>query len=107
MENSDPPSCLIRIHPRDNIAVLRHSLRPGATLRVGERVETFADGLGLGHKIALGPIRAHEPVYKYGVSIGLATRDIVAGEHVHLHNMRSDYLATYTLEEGRKYDSSS
>lgn len=105
MENSDLTPCLIRIHPRDNIAVLRQSLRPGASLRVGGRVETFPDGLGLGHKIALGPIRANEPVYKYGVPIGLATREIVAGEHVHLHNLRSDYLATYTLEEGRKYDS--
>jgi hypothetical protein len=28
-------------------------------------------------------------VIKYGVTIGLATRDIDAGEWVHLHNCRS------------------
>ena len=27
---------------------------------------------------------------KYGARIGTATQDIVPGEHVHLHNMRSD-----------------
>ena len=32
-----------------------------------------------------------------------ATRDIAAGEHVHLHNMKSDYLPTYTLESGRTF----
>ena len=42
---------------------------------------------------------------KYGVSIGSALRDIAAGEHVHLHNMQSDYLPTYTLEEGNQYGS--
>jgi hypothetical protein len=38
-------------------------------------------------------------VIKYGVSIGSATRDIELGELVHLHNMKSDYLPTYTLEK--------
>jgi hypothetical protein len=31
--------------------------------------------------------------------MGSATRDIVLGEHVHLHNMKSNYLPTYTLEK--------
>ena len=32
-----------------------------------------------------------DPVIKYGARIGTATQDIVPGEHVHLHNMRSDF----------------
>ena len=40
---------------------------------------------------------------KYGAPIGRATRDIAPGEYVHTHNMTSDYLPTYTLEDGKKY----
>ena len=36
---------------------------------------------------------------KYGVSIGSARTDIAAGEHVHVHNMQSDYTPTYSLQE--------
>jgi len=37
------------------------------------------------------------------VPIGSATRAIKAGEHVHLHNMKSDYIPTYTLEDEHRF----
>ena len=40
-----------------------------------------------GHKIALRPIASGAPVIKYGQVIGAATRDIIAGEHVHTENL--------------------
>ena len=40
-----------------------------------------------GHKIALRDIRAGEPVLKYGQPIGLAARDIPAGDHVHVDEL--------------------
>jgi (2R)-sulfolactate sulfo-lyase subunit alpha len=43
----------------------------------------------LGHKIALAVVAAQEPVVKYGVVIGDATADIVPGDHVHVHNLKS------------------
>ena len=46
-----------------------------ATLEVRDRVP-------LGHKVALRDLEAGERVIKYGVPIGVATRDIRAGEHV-------------------------
>ena len=36
--------------------------------------------------------RCSEKVLKYGLPIGSATRDIAAGEHVHVQNMKSDYI---------------
>jgi hypothetical protein len=33
-----------------------------------------------------------EKVLKYGLPIGSATRDIEAGEHVHVQNLKSDYI---------------
>lgn len=103
MENFDPDSPLIRIHPADNIAVLRRNVSPGESLTVGGNSCSFAAGLPMGHKVAIEPIGSQQKVLKYGAPIGSATRDIAPGEHVHLHNMRSDYLATFTLNEGTKY----
>lgn len=65
----------------------------------------FSETLGLGHKIASRDIAAGEKIVKYGAPIGSATTAIPAGEHVHLHNMKSDYLPTFTLEEGRLFAS--
>jgi altronate hydrolase len=52
------------------------------------RVETREE-IPRGHKIALAGIGVGEPVLKYGFSVGLATRDIRAGEWVHEHNLRT------------------
>nr|WP_236783360.1 altronate dehydratase family protein [Arthrobacter dokdonellae] len=43
-----------------------------------------------GHKIALRDVSAGDQVHKYGQSIGLATRPIKRGEHVHTHNLGMD-----------------
>ncbi|GHT14313.1 altronate hydrolase [Bacteroidia bacterium] len=43
-----------------------------------------------GHKYALKLIRAGENVIKYGFPIGHALTDIQAGEHVHVHNLKTN-----------------
>jgi altronate dehydratase small subunit len=45
--------------------------------------------LKMGHKVALRDIAVGAAIVKYGVPIGVATRDIVKGEWVHLQNCRS------------------
>jgi hypothetical protein len=44
------------------------------------------------HKIALRPIGQDAQVLKYGVPIGRAKVAIEPGQHVHVHNIRSDYV---------------
>ena len=63
----------------------------------GQRVAA-AVPLSLGHKIAATTIAAGAKVVKYGVPIGSATCDIAPGEHVHTHNLKSDYLPTWSRE---------
>ena len=41
------------------------------------------------HKFAIRDMQKGEPVVKYGEHIGLAARDIQAGEHVHTHNVEN------------------
>ena len=94
---------LIRIHPADNIGVLSRSVEAGDRL-VLEGLEFRADvPMELGHKFALEAILKGEKILKYGVPIGSATGDISAGAHVHLHNMKSDYIDTYTHKEGERF----
>lgn len=92
-------SKLIRIHPRDNILVVRSSILPGDKEQVGKEEICFDKEIALGHKIAAVFIASGSIIYKYGVPIGSAMEDILAGAHIHLHNMKSDYIATYTLDK--------
>jgi hypothetical protein len=93
----------IHLSPADNIVVLTKSLPADAALEIGGRVYHQSAALELGHKLATRFIHVGEKIIKYGAPIGSATCDIEAGEHVHLHNMKSDYLPTYTFEKGRKF----
>ncbi len=88
---------LLRIAEEDNVYVLLRSLNAGARLQLGEQTITCETSLEMGHKIAARNIAAGEKIVKYGAPIGSATRDIRAGEHVHLHNIKSDYIPTYVL----------
>lgn len=78
--------------------VLLRPLCAGERLRLDGRTVAYGAPLGLGHKIAACDIAAGEQIIKYGAPIGSAVCDIALGEHVHVHNIRSDYIPTYTLE---------
>jgi hypothetical protein len=49
--------------------------------------------------VAARDIKTGEKVYKCGVPIGSAKEPIPAGAQMHLHNLKSDYIATYTLDK--------
>jgi altronate dehydratase small subunit len=79
------------IDPKDNVATAIRQLEKGETFetKAGEmQIQvTLCRDIPLGHKFALRKIPVGEPVIKYGETIGLATCDIAAGEHVHIHNV--------------------
>lgn len=78
---------IIIIHPDDNVAVaLQPFSRGDAIPGIGA---ALADDIPAGHKIAIRPLAQGEPVMKYGLPIGTATRAIEAGEHVHTHNLKT------------------
>jgi len=43
----------------------------------------------LGHKIALKDLKSGDTVLKYGHDIGRVLADTMAGEHVHIHNLKT------------------
>lgn len=99
MPNPETDKFLLCLNPDDNVLVLTKSMSAGSSFRLKDRTFHLEKPLGLGHKIASRPIPAEEKIYKYGAPIGSATRDIHPGEHVHLHNMKSDYLPTLPVDE--------
>lgn len=99
-----PAPHLVRIHPDDNVLVLARTAPAGAELVLEGEPIRLETGLGLGHKIAARDIAQSDKIIKYGMPIGSATRDIARGEHIHLHNMASDYLPVFTHEKGREYE---
>ena len=80
---------LIRINPRDNVAVALEPLFKGDVVTVdGDTFTLFSDIPG-GHKVALSDIKKEEKVIKYGYPIGAAKEDIVKGQHVHAFNIHT------------------
>ena len=83
-----------QIEQKDDVATALEDLAPGPVRLLGDgsRKETeAAQKIPKGHKIALRDMAAGEDVIKYGVRIARASRDIRAGEWVHLHNIHSVY----------------
>lgn len=97
------PSALLQLAPTDNVAVAARDLAAGEAVRLGDVEIRLAQAVPTGHKIAVRAIAMGEKVIKYRIPIGSATRPIAPGDYVHTHNLKSDYIPTYTLEPGREF----
>ncbi|MEH3157729.1 MAG: altronate dehydratase family protein [Sphingomonas taxi] len=80
----------LTITPGDSVATL---------LEDGEAGEHVADvvlrtAVPRGHKVALAPIAADQPVVKFGFPIGIARRPIAPGDHVHSDNLATGLSGT-------------
>jgi len=96
-------SRLLLLSPDDNCLIAATTLEAGAMVEIeGERV-TLSTTICLGHKLARRALSAGEKVLRYGAPIGHVTCDVVKGEHLHTHNLESDYLPTYTLDAGHAF----
>ncbi len=82
----DRPKLLL-IQPNDNVAIALSPLEKGAACAIGGRELALLEDIPAAFKVALEDIPAGGQVVKYGLPIGHATRDIRAGELVHIHNV--------------------
>lgn len=82
------------INPQDSVATAIHPLKAGdvANMFVGNEnlTITLRDDIPYGHKFAIKAVALHGEVYKYGESIGRATKPIQTGDYVHVHNVESE-----------------
>ena len=79
------------IDAKDNVAVAIEPIAKGDAAGYvceGKEVSLPAlEDITIYHKLATRDIAKGEPVVKYGEHIGVASSDIKAGEHVHVHNV--------------------
>ncbi len=94
---------LILLSPQDNVFVTRAPIARGEGVLINGRKINVTVSLSLGHKLARRAISPGEKVTKYGAPIGSATAQIQPGEHVHLHNLKSDYTATHSLQSAKEH----
>ena len=84
------------IHGDDNLANLIGPGNRGDQVectvegKSGRETLTLLDDIPSNHKFARVDIRAGEPIIKYGLCIGKASRAIRRGEYVHVHNIESN-----------------
>jgi len=83
---------LIRLADRDNVAIATRNLQRGAVVEVAGEQLIARDAIPFAHKIAIRAIEQGGQVLKYGVPIGRAKIAIEPGQHVHVHNIKSDYV---------------
>src|SRR3954466_14803593 len=91
-----PP--LLLLHPDDNIVVARRDIVAGESVELDGESFLIPAAVELGHKLARRSIAPDERVLKYGAPIGSMKTSVARGEHVHLHNLRSDYIPSTTRE---------
>jgi altronate hydrolase len=73
----------VRLDTTDNVVTATRALEVGSVIH---GVETRAL-IPSGHKIATSDIASGAPVRKYAQLIGYASTEILAGDHVHTHNV--------------------
>jgi hypothetical protein len=93
-----PP--LLLLHPDDNILVARRDIAAGERVELDGESFLIPAAVELGHKLARRALTADTRVLKYGAPIGSMKIAVARGEHVHLHNLRSDYIPSTTREGG-------
>jgi hypothetical protein len=91
-------SQLILLHPADNVLICRQPLCVGDQLLIDGASVSAVDPVEVGHKIARHALGPGEKVIKYGAPIGSITAQVDAARHVHMHNMKSDYIAGHTRQ---------
>jgi hypothetical protein len=84
---------IVRLAAVDNVAVALSDIAAGElAVDRADLAVTAQERIPQGHKIAVRPIGADEPIVRFGMAVGLARSAIAKGTLVHIHNVRSRYL---------------
>lgn len=88
----------IKIHPDDNVCVALCQLYTNDVITVDGIPVTLVNDIPTGHKFSIKTITKGNNIIKYGYPIGHTTENILAGSHVHTHNVKTN------LNENLRYE---
>ena len=88
------PATAMIIEKGDNVATCLEKVEKGQSVRLmlnGKMGRTLKANQAIPyiHKICVKPLKKGEHCMKYGLSIGVASRDIQVGDYIHVHNIES------------------
>ncbi|GHT63175.1 hypothetical protein FACS1894110_00400 [Spirochaetia bacterium] len=91
MQNTVLDAVFYVVSPLDNVATALSDVDAGTGELRGAKTGaiTTEEHIPFGHKVALVDIARGEEIIKYRCPIGVALKDIKAGEYVHIHNVKS------------------
>lgn len=97
LRDHDTQQPLLVLDDSDTVGVALRPLTPGELINGIEVLQRIPKG----HKMALTNLDAGESVTKYAQSIGVASRHIGAGEHIHTDNLKfvdTEYAAVSQID---------
>jgi len=86
----------VLLNKADNVLICCQAAKVGEIVCIDAQQFNITAHIEIGHKIARDKLIKGQKIIRYGVPIGSATSNIVIGEHIHLHNMESDYIPSHT-----------
>ncbi|MQP68078.1 altronate hydrolase [Niveispirillum sp. SYP-B3756] len=92
---------VILLHGDDNVVVCCRTVEAGDPIQVDGVDIVAAQRVALGHKLARQDLSAGTKVIKYGAAIGSMTAPVKAGDWVHMHNMKSDYISAHLRDAAK------
>ena len=90
-----PTPRLILLDENDTVLVCVSPISSGDMLEIDGAVVAAPEAVGVGHKVARRNLDRGDQVVKYGAPIGSITEATPLGCVVHVHNMKSDYIASH------------
>lgn len=84
----------IKINPLDNVVIALKDFSAGESINVDGKTITISNNVPRGHKISVNEIKPGDDIMKYGTPIGHAIEDISVGNHVHIHNLKTNLSGT-------------
>ena len=87
------PGRMLILDDGDNVGVVISPAPAGGLLQAASgRSVRVVEEVPRGHKVALTDLPREATVRKYGEVIGVTTRPVLRGEHLHVHNTESQRL---------------
>ncbi|WP_427968771.1 UxaA family hydrolase [Altererythrobacter sp.] len=85
----------IALHPADNVVICIAPVEAGMRVAFDGEEVIAASSIGIGHKLARRDLACGDKVLRHGIPIGTMVSPAARGEHVHRHNLRSDYIPSH------------
>lgn len=91
----EPSGQFILLHEKDNILVCARAGPAGTVVCIDNMEFVLAREIQLGHKIARVALVEGDKIFRCGIAIGSMTAPAQPGDHIHSHNLKSDYIPAH------------